>query len=275
MNRSKPRLGLSGVIVIAACGLAGCVAQTKPSAVGAENFNDPLEPTNRAIFSLNQGIDHDLLAPAARAYRAVLPEGVRDSVHNFFRNLRGPVIFANDALQGDVPRAGETLARFVINSTVGIGGLIDVAAKTGLPYHDQDFGLTFAVWGIGSGPYLVLPILGPSNPRDLAGTVAEGFADPWNNLASDNGYTWVTFVRDAVSGIDERSRYLDSLADLERTSLDYYAAIRSLYRQRRAALIHHEQHNLPANPSLGQGDGGPDSPVLATNPPAPAGVRPE
>jgi len=199
-----------------------------------------------------------VLVPVAKAYRSVLPEPVRDSLRDFLRNLREPLIFANDALQGDFEHAGQTVARFTLNSTLGVGGLIDVAGRWGqLPYYEQDLGLTFGVWGIPEGPYLVVPVLGPSDPRDLVGQVAEGFGDPFNKLVTGNPYTlyWIPFVRGGVAGIDQRSRYIETLADIERTSLDYYATIRSLYRQRRAALIRHEkEQNLPPPASFGWND---------------------
>ena len=212
---------------------------------GAEDFNDPLEDPNRAIFKFNQSVDHAVLVPVAKAYRTALPDPVRNSVRDFLYNLRAPLIFANDALQGDFGWAKDTFARFVINTTIGMGGLVDVAGRWGIPYHEQDFGVTLGVWGIAEGPYLVVPVLGPSDPRDLGGQVAEGFADPWNIVASNHHMIWIAFVRGAVSGIDQRSRYIETLADIERTSLDYYATIRSLYRQRRAALVHHKHEQLP------------------------------
>lgn len=134
----------------------------------------------------------------------------------------------------------------------------------GIPYHENDLGVTFGVWGIPEGPYLVVPILGPGDPRDLTGQVAEGFGDPFNRLVTGNPFTlyWIPFVRGGVSGIDQRSRYIETLADIERTSLDYYATIRSLYRQRRAALIRHEQQNLPPNPAFTRNDS-PASPTAA------------
>ncbi len=184
----------------------------------------------------------------------------------FLRNLREPLIFANDALQGEFERAGQTFARFTLNSTLGVGGLIDVAGRWGeLPYHEDDLGLTFGVWGIPEGPYLVIPVLGPSTPRDLTGQVAEGFGDPFNYIVTGNPYTlyWIPFVRGGVAGIDQRSRYIETLADIERTSLDYYATIRSLYRQRRAALIRHEkEQNLPPPSSFSRNDS-PAAPVSA------------
>jgi phospholipid-binding lipoprotein MlaA len=240
----RPRFALREALIVLALLLAGCASQgTNPGQVG--EFNDPYENTNRAIFGFNQAVDRHVLVPVAKAYVAVFPEPARDSIQAFFRNLRGPIIFVNDVLQGEPKDAGDTVARFLLNSTIGLAGLVDVAGRLGVPYREQDFGITFGVWGIGPGPYLIIPILGPSDPRDLAGDVAEGFGDPWNELAADNHYLWVTFVRGAVSGIDQRSRYLDTLADLERTSLDYYATLRAIYFQRRAALIRHEKTNLP------------------------------
>src|SRR5262249_44509457 len=198
--------------------------------------------------------------------RTALPDPVRDSVRDFLNNLREPLIFANDTLQGEFESAAKTVGRFVINSTIGMGGVVDVAGRWGIPHHDEDLGLTLGTWGIPEGPYLVVPVLGPSNPRDLGGQVAEGFGDPWNLLVTGNPWTlyWIPFVRGAVSGIDQRSRYIETLADIERTSLDYYATIRSLYRQRRAALIRGERENLPPPASFSRIDS-PAPAVAVTN----------
>ncbi len=233
------------------------------AAAADEDFNDPLEDTNRKIFDFNQAVDRHVLVPVATAYRTVLPEPVRNSLRDFLTNLKEPLVFANDTLQGKFARAKDTVVRFVVNSTIGMGGLVDVAGRWGIPYHEQDLGVTFGVWGIPEGPYLVIPVLGPSNPRDLTGEVAQGFGDPWNILAADNTLLWVTFLRGGVDGIDQRARYLDTLADIERTSLDYYATIRSLYRQRRAALIRNDRKNLPPNPGFTQG--APAAPVASAN----------
>src|ERR1700730_11537353 len=251
MNFRPSRLVFSNLLLVIPLPLPGCTTPSsnpQAEAAEAEDFNDPLEDTNRAIFDFNQVVDRNVLVPVAKAYRTVLPDPVRDSLRDFLRNLREPLIFANDALQGEFERAGQTFARFTLNSTLGVGGLIDVAGRWGeLPYHEDDLGLTFGVWGIPEGPYLVVPVLGPATPRDLGGQVAEGFGDPFNRLVTGNPYTlyWIPFVRGGVGGIDQRSRYIETLADIERTSLDYYATIRSLYRQRRAALIRHERENLP------------------------------
>ena len=259
----------SNLLLVLAVILPGCATQANApqSAMAEEDFNDPFEDTNRKIFDFNQVVDRNVLVPVAKAYRTVLPDVVRDSIRDFLYNLREPLIFANDTLQADFERAGQTVARFVLNSTLGVGGLIDIAGRWGqLPYHEQDLGITLGVWGIPEGPYLVLPILGPSDPRDLGGQVAEGFGDPFNRLVTGNPYTlyWIPFVRGGVSGIDQRSRYIETLADIERTSLDYYATIRSLYRQRRAALIRHEkEQNLPPPASFSRNDNPPARPGRA------------
>jgi phospholipid-binding lipoprotein MlaA len=181
-----------------------------------------------------------ILRPATDA-----PSPDRDSVRDFLRNLNEPLVFANDLLQAQPHLAAKTVARFAVNSAVGVGGLIDVATRIDLPHHSNDLGVTFGVWGIGDGPYLMLPVFGPSNVRDLAGQVGESFADPGNIIASNNNLVWVPFVRAGTAAIDKRSRYIENLADIETTSLDYYATIRSLYRQRRTAQLRHEQPDEP------------------------------
>ncbi len=276
MNLRPPHLVFSGLFIVFALTMAGCAGSTGSAqqAAAEEDFNDPIEDVNRAIFDFNQTVDRNVLVPVAKAYRTVLTDPLRDSVRDFLVNLRAPLIFANDTLQGDFSRAGDTLARFVINSTIGIGGLVDVAGRWGIPYHEQDLGVTLGSWGVPEGPYLIIPVLGPSNVRDVSGQVAEGFADPWNILAADNSLVWISFVRGGVSGIDQRSRYIESLADIERTSLDYYATIRSLYRQRRAALIRHERENLPPNPRFSLNPGA-TSPEASVNPVQPSAVLSE
>jgi phospholipid-binding lipoprotein MlaA len=269
MNLRALRLVFSNLFLALDLILSGCATQPinpEPGAAAEEDFNDPFEDANRAIFDFNQVVDRNVLVPVAKAYRTVLPDTVRDSLRDFLRNLRAPLIFANDALQGEFERAGQTFARFTLNSTIGLAGFVDVAGRWGeLPYHEDDLGLTFGVWGVPEGPYLVVPILGPSTPRDLSGQVAEGFGDPFNRLVTGNPYTlyWIPFVRGGVAGIDQRSRYIETLADIERTSLDYYATIRSLYRQRRAALIRHEkEQNLPPPASFSRND----SPAVPASP---------
>lgn len=263
-------------LVVLTLMLSGCATQPNNQQQGAtaeEDFHDPVEDVNRKIFNFNQVVDRHVLVPAAKAYRAGLPEPVRDSIHDFLNNLQEPLIFANDTLQWRLDHAKDSVVRFVLNSTIGMAGLVDVAGRWGIPYRENDLGITFGVWGIPEGPYLVVPILGPSNPRDLGGQAAEAFGDPWNRLVSGQPWTlyWIPYVRGGVAGIDQRSRYLDTLADIERTSLDYYATIRSLYRQRRAALIRGDRKNLPP-PAGFTLNGSPAAPTASTNLSPPAAV---
>lgn len=254
--RARRLLPILPGLLAAVLVLSGCTVPAP--APGAEDFNDPLEETNRAIFGFNQAVDQAVLIPAAKTYRTVVPPPMQESIHDFLQNLNGPVIFANDVLQGQLGLAGETLARTAINTTVGIGGMFDVAKVMGIPFHSNDMGITFANWGFVEGPYIMLPILGPSNPRDFAGSIVDGFADPGDYVAGQHHLYYAILARRVTSGIDVRSRNIESLADVEKTALDYYATIRSLHRQRRAAQIRHENSNLP-NPTPVQGsDAGPN-----------------
>jgi phospholipid-binding lipoprotein MlaA len=264
------------VVLAAGIAVSGCVAPARPGpapTASAAEFNDPYEDTNRQIFRFNQAVDRSVLVPAAEAYRTVLPPPVRQSVHDFLQNLNNPLIFAHDVLQARPDLAANTLGRFVMNSTLGVGGMFDVASRAGIPYHPNDLGITLAHWGFGEGPYLMLPVLGPSNVRDTVGLIGDSVADPGDIVASQHHLLWASIARSATSGIDERSRNIESLADIEKTSLDYYATIRSLYHQRREAQIRHEQSNLPNPGPLGGSDSGPQPAISYTlsqpQPPAP------
>jgi phospholipid-binding lipoprotein MlaA len=257
MRARRLPLILPGLLA-AVLAIGGCTAPAMVQTASAEDFNDPLEETNRAIFGFNQAVDQAVLVPAAKAYRTVVPPPMQQSIHDFLQNLNGPVIFANDVLQGQFGLAGETLARTAINTTVGVGGMFDVAKTMGIPFHSNDMGITLANWGIAEGPYVMMPVLGPSNPRDIVGSIADGFADPGDYVAGQHHLYYAILARRVTSGIDVRSRNIENLAEIEKTSLDYYATIRSLHRQRRAAQIRHEQLNLP-NPTPVQGsDAGPN-----------------
>jgi phospholipid-binding lipoprotein MlaA len=180
-------------------------------------------------------------------YNHAVPEFARDGVHNFLTNLNGPIVIGNSVLQGDAENATRTLARVTINSTVGLAGLIDVAAKIGLPLRDEDFGQTLGVWGFDEGPYLVLPGLGPSNPRDTMGTVGDVFMDPLT-YAQWNGKIWYDIGREGFELVDLRARNVETLDQIERTSVDLYATTRSLYRQHRNSEIRNgaaDTDNLP------------------------------
>ncbi|QJE72464.1 VacJ family lipoprotein [Aerophototrophica crusticola] len=199
----------------------------------AEDVNDPLEPVNRAIFWLNEGLDVVILRPVAEIYKAVLPDPAKRGVRNVLQNLRSPLDLANQTLQGDWEGAGNVVKRFAINTTVGLGGLIDVAGEHGMPYEYESFDQTLAVWGVPEGPYLVLPLLGPSSLRDAVGFGAEFYGDPVSNLASNNDAQWFNYTRAGLNVADTRAGYIEVMDDLKRNSFDYYAAMRSLYRQRR------------------------------------------
>lgn len=206
--------------------------------VAADDTNDPFEGSNRFFFDVNQVLDDVLLRPVSVAYRAVMPDFARDGVRNFMNNLNSPVIFANDLLQGEGDRAGDTLVRFGINSTIGLGGLIDVAKEVGYAYHDEDFGQTLAVWGVDEGPYLYLLLMGPSSARDFTGFVVDRGFDPLTYVNwGDDDLEYVPVARTVLNVIDLRSRNIETLDDIERSSVDYYASIRSLYRQSRADAI--------------------------------------
>lgn len=228
--------------------VAGCASQPKPAADGwsesddleiaeVDSDNDPLELLNRFTFSFNMALDTVIFQPVAAYYRFLFPVQVRDSVRNVFRNLRSPLILINDLLQGETERAETTLVRFIVNSTVGVLGLFDVAADLGHPYHDEDFGQTLAVHGMGEGFYLVLPVLGPSNPRDGAGLLVDLYLNPltyaFDSVDADD---WVV-PRIAAEAIDKRSRNIEVIEDLRRDSIDFYARVRSLHRQSRTNEI--------------------------------------
>lgn len=224
-----------------------------------EDEGDPLEDVNRAVFEFNDAADRFVVRPLAIAYRDAVPDPAQHGIHNALGNLRAPIVFANDLLQAQLHRASVTLTRFLINSTVGVLGLMDVARDWGLPQHDEDFGLTFASWDIDQGPYLVLPILGPSNPRDASGQIIEFFTDPFSIIASDNDADYLNYSRYGLTVLDQRSSVLDELDTIRSTSLDYYAAIRSLSQQRRAQQIR-------SNQSSGQGPSGSSAPNAGGTP---------
>lgn len=194
--------------------------------------NDPLEPTNRKILALDEFVDKYSLEPVARAYRDYVPDQVQYRLHDFLANLQAPVIEINDLLQGNLTRGWTTLRRFAVNSTIGGLGLFDVATIWNLPFHDADYGETLGVWGIGEGPYVVLPIFGPSNVRDAIG-VGLGFVlDPLAFVGGANA-AYAGYARGATGAIDDRTAQLDTLDEMKKNSIDFYAEMRSMYRQHR------------------------------------------
>ncbi|PPR10240.1 MAG: putative phospholipid-binding lipoprotein MlaA [Alphaproteobacteria bacterium MarineAlpha11_Bin1] len=234
--------------------LSGCATapppEDKEATAAFKEANDPYEPFNRAMWEFNLGLDKVILRPVTSVYLAIVPDPMQNSVHNFLQNLRGPVIFVNDLFQGDLDRAETTLLRFTMNSTIGVLGIFDVASELGYEGHDEDFGQTLAKGGVEPGPYLVLPIFGPSNPRDGVGLVADMLIDP---------FTWLTPLefrigRAMATAVDKRARNFDQINDMEKNSLDFYSAVRSLYRQKRRDEINNgapmENNSVPGSLSV-------------------------
>lgn len=223
-------------------------------AVDEDDANDPLEPVNRAIFSFNTTVDRYTLKPVAKGYRDYVPEPARKGIHNALVNLRSPIDLLNTLLQGDFDRSLIVLKRFVVNSTAGIGGLIDAAAETGDVRQQEDFGQTLAVWGVGEGPYLMWPLFGPSNPRDTVGAVADVVSDPLFWIGMNSGWDAagpLMWTRYGLTLVDNRVPLIDPLEELERTSIDYYVAVRDMVRQRRMLEI----MNRSAADRPGEGEG--------------------
>jgi len=266
--------GLAAPVTSFAAGLAeGDSADVNLAQASEEEaVNDPLESMNRAIFEFNEGLQDVLLRPLAKFYNATVNLTVRQGISNFLDNLSSPVVFANDLLQGEFERALITFGRAFINSTIGIVGLADVATELGIERHDEDFGQTLAVYGMGEGFYLVLPIFGPSSPRDAIGKlVIDSYLDPlglWlDNTDRDN----IQYTLTGAEGLDEYAGIVDELNQVKKTSVDYYAAVRSLYRQKRKAEINNGSIlELPPIPDLSYGITPEDfdQPLAGVNPPA-------
>lgn len=232
----RHRFIIRGTAAVLFASLAAC-ASMPDDPIEREVFleaNDPLEPMNRAVFAFNLEVDRIILKPTAVVYRKVVPQPGRAGITRFLNNLKMPITFVNDLLQLEFGRAADTFARFLVNSTVGIGGLFDIA---GVKEHEEDLGQTLGRWGAGEGFYLVLPFYGPSNLRDGLGLVGDGFLDPWH-MVLDPTQTRAFYAERTVAGaVDDRERVIEDFAELRRTSLDLYATMRSLYRQSRGNEI--------------------------------------
>ena len=222
-------------------GASGCARSANPHEGYKSGIHDPLEGVNRGVFALNNALDMVLLNPICKVYNALLPDFLRDGVRNFMRNLSSPILVGNEILQGDFRQAGVSTARFIINSTAGVGGLMDVAQSQGLTYADADFGQTLGVWGLGEGFYIVLPVIGPSSLRDAVGMSVDSYVDPVRLWSFNTHRRWIYYTRVGVDGLDRRARIMKAMNDLRRNSLDYYAAVRSAYTQKRNAMIRHER----------------------------------
>lgn len=202
--------------------------------------NDPWEGMNRGIFAVNSILDDVLFDPIAGIYKFVFPDFFRERVGYVLRNLSEPIVLVNNVLQGEMGDAEDTLRRFLINSTVGVGGIFDVSTDLDIPYKREDFGLTLASWGFGSGPYLVLPILGPSSLRDTFGRIGDYGFDPLNWWAYFDDQAFYSYTRTGVQILDAKTDNIAIIAEIKKDALDDYLAFREWYLARRQYLATRE-----------------------------------
>ncbi len=220
--------------------LAGCASTQQTANAPTDEVSDPFEPVNRVFFDFNMFLDRTILRPITRYYVNYVPEAFRYSIHNVLEILNTPIVMMNELLQGDIDRFAHTTGRFTVNLVAGLG-VLDIAGEKAPPL-EEDFGQTLAVWGSPSGPYLVLPFLGPSNIRDAIGKGVDSVAEPTPYIIAhyegDATSRLFSLSKLGMGVIDQRSRILGELEELERTSLDFYATVRSLYTQKRRDEIH-------------------------------------
>ncbi len=257
MSRHAPRRAAMAALLLLALLPAACASRGAPAPGmqhAAADPDDPLEGLNRVSLGVTYAVDTLVLRPAAEAYQALVAPEIRAGIRNALGNLRSPVLLANNLLQGDLDQAGVTIGRFVVNSTLGLAGTIDVAARLGLPGRAEDFGQTLALWGAGDGPYLFLPLLGPSNPRDLLGFGVDIATDPTTWIG---GAAWVAAarVRGALVVLDTREALIEPVDMMMAETPDPYVTIRTAYRARRAAAIAGHGAAPPAAPGTGFGAG--------------------
>jgi phospholipid-binding lipoprotein MlaA len=229
--------------------LSGCATPPPaddPDAVAEyKETNDPLEPTNRVVYAVNQRFDSYIFRPLAEGYRWILPQEVRDRAHNVLDNIGMPTQAMNDMFQGHPRKAGDSLMRLVTNTTIGLGGMFDPATALGWPNHDSDSGITLAVWGMPSGPYIYLPFFGPSSPREGIGQAMDFGLDPFTWVQKTGVMKEMGYVRFGVSALDARSRVIEDLDKVTNSALDPYATIRSLARQHRQSQVDDAQDDNP------------------------------
>jgi phospholipid-binding lipoprotein MlaA len=227
-RRIMPRTASASLLVLLCVSVIGCAAQPNRR----NEPYDPFERVNRVTFRFNEAADRAVAKPLAKAYRRVTPRLVRTGVSNFLDNLAYPVTIINDLLQGKIKVFFRDTGRLVINSTVGIGGIFDLASADGLEKNDEDFGQTLGKWGLRPGPYIVIPLLGPSDLRDGTGRIADIWMDP-RHYFSNNWWTWSLW---GVELVDLRARLLDTDKAFSGV-YDRYAFLRNAYLQRRQYLV--------------------------------------
>ena len=249
-RRSVVAVALAGTVV------GGCATGD----TGAAEVWDPLETPNRFIFSINRAVDIIALRPLAVMYRDLVPDRAQTGVRNALDNLGEPVTAINEIFQGEPHRAATTMARFLVNSTIGVAGLFDVATSFGLERTKEDFGKTIGLWA-GAEPenggfYLMLPAIGPSNARDGTGLMMDYLVDPFRILTFNLSINWDVYQlgRYGMNAVDYRSRTIFALDDLEKNSVDYYAALRSAYTQNRADQIREKREKTNARSELERRD---------------------
>jgi len=254
----------AAALAAGALGLGACA--TRPPASDAEatqeyeQTNDPLEPTNRFFYRVDDTLDRYTLKPLAQGYIAVVPTAGRTGIHNVLANLSSPVLFADDVSQANPRHAGDTFVRFVVNSTIGVAGIFDVAKGLGYPGHDTNFGITLGLWGVPTGPYLYLPFIGPSSPRAILGRGADTVLDPFTWVPHGYGLVTLNWARYGVGIVDTRAEYMSDLEHIKAGALDPYATFRSLYRQNINAQVEAARHPAPVTPPVNAPQGGASQP---------------
>ena len=219
-TRRAARLGAA---LLVAGALGGC----------ATSGPDPWEGPNRAVFQFNEGVDRWVLEPVAVGWDFVLPDRAQQGIGNFFDNLRMPVVFLNDLLQAKPIAAAQDVGRFAVNTTIGVVGLVDVATRLGIPENDEDFGQTLGRYGVPPGPYMVLPLLGPSTVRDTAGYAVDVVSQPeWWLVES-----WIRGTATGIEVVNTRSRLIEEIRENRRTAFDYYAFVRNAYLSNRERKV--------------------------------------
>lgn len=212
-------------------------------------FPDPIEPVNRAILTFNEEVDRWVLDPITRVYRFILPDQVKRAIQRGLANLNSPGVIINDALQCEFEAAGITIWRFVINSTFGVAGLLDPAAYLGVPGHSADFDQTLALYGVPSGAFLMLPVFGPTTVRGGFGTVVDISFRPTTYFLAGTDQIVFAIIHGGSSGLATREASMDAINDLQESSIDYYAALRNAYYQKRMSDIWARQEGGGRRPS--------------------------